>query len=145
MNRFEQAAVDALLAGDHPALATLRAQVGAASIRDREVQEGGRFTDFWVEATAPSLDIDHRFSIDDVRFRCEGGSAEVQALLHVVRGRIKTLETFHPEEILADPLLVSELWYVTRPVGGVEPDRVESRDLGYALRGLDGDGEEDGR
>lgn len=144
MDPFEQAALEALLSGSHPALDTLRSQLAAASVRDREVQASGRFTDFWVEDGAPALDIPHRFSIDDVRARVAGCGEEVACLLHVVRGRIKTLEAFVLDDALPPEPTVEEVWYVAPdPADAGQVRRVDARDPGYALRGLDGDGEED--
>ena len=144
MDPFEQIALTALLEGDHPALQVLSEQLAVASVRGREELDSGRFTDFWVEDGPPALDVPHRFSIDDVQVAVAGCEEPVSLLLHIVRGRLKTLEAFvMADRLPADPE-VADHWFVAPdPADAGQVRRIPERDLGFALRGLEGDGEED--
>ncbi|HKK70839.1 MAG TPA: hypothetical protein VKA86_06455 [Candidatus Krumholzibacteria bacterium] len=135
LDAFERTAVDALLAGDHPVLERLRSQMATASVRDREQGEFGRFTDLWVEADP--IDVQDRFAIDDVYARVRGVEDEVALLLHVVRGRLKTLEAFVPRPVWPDEPELVETWYVAPDVEEAgQLHRGAERTLTFALRGL---------
>ena len=130
-----------ILEGDHPVLARLRDQVAVARVRDVENSEFGTLIDLWVEDSAPPLDVDHRFAIDDLFGRVEGVEGEVGFQLHVVRGRIKTIEAWVSEPGWPEDATLAESWYVAH-----DPDpevaefvRVDQRDLEFAVRGIQGD------
>jgi hypothetical protein len=135
LDTFERTAVAALLEGDHPVLEHLRSQMAEATVRDREQGEFGRFTDLWVDAEP--IDVDDRFAIDDVYGRVIGVDDEVALLLHVVRGRLKTLEAFVPRPIWPERPELVETWYVapdSEDAGQLH--RIPGRSLDFALRGL---------
>jgi hypothetical protein len=130
-----------LLEGDHPVLDQLRQQVAVSRVRDVETSEFGTLIDLWVEDPAPPLEVDHRFAIDDLFGRVEGVEGEVGFQLHVVRGRIKTIEAWVSEPGWPDQPVLVESWYVAH-----DPDpeaaefvRVDRRDLDFAVRGIHGD------
>lgn len=141
---FAGEALSKLLDGDHPILAALRTQAEAADVRSEESSEYGTLIDLWVSDEVAQLDVAHRFAIDDVFGRVSGCDGEVGFQLHVVRGRLKTIEAWvsapgWPEE----PSLL-DAWYVA-----YDPDpevaefvRVTERDLDFAVRGIHGDPEE---
>ena len=135
---FEQLVIEALLRGADPVLERLREQVAVATVRDRERNEYGQFTDFWVPDTAAPIAMTDRFALDDVYGTVQGCAEEVGFLLHVVRGRVKTLEAFVARPSWpAHPELVDH-WYVSPdpdPESGGQVRRVEQRDLDFALRG----------
>lgn len=138
LDDFERTVLDALLEGDHPVLEQLRAQAAIARVRARERSEFGQFTDLWIEDDVEPIDFADRFAIDDHYARIEGVDEEAALLLHVVRGRLKTLEAFVPRPLWPKAATLVELWPV-----GPDPDdagqlhRAASRELGFALRGLD--------
>jgi len=137
LNTFESAVLVEILAGDHPALDLLKSQLALASVRARETVESGCLVDFWIESGPPSLEVEHRFAIDDLQGQVEGSSDEIAFLLHIVRGRIKTLEIFAMEGELPSELQLAESWYVAPDAENAgRPHRVSERSLSYALRGL---------
>ena len=133
-----------MLDGDHPVLASLRAQASAAKVRSVEASDYGVWIDLWVPDEAGQLDIEHRFAIDDLFGRVQGVDDEVGFQLHVVRGRLKTIEAWVTTPGWpADPSLL-ESWYVAH-----DPDpevaefvRVPRRDVAFAVRGIEGDFED---
>ena len=134
-----------LLDGDHPVLAALRAQVGSAEQRSVEASEFGTLIDLWVSDDASRLDVEHRFAIDDLFGRVEGVEGEVGFQLHVVRGRLKTVEAWVSESGWPDEPELTESWYVA-----YDPDpeaaefvRVAERDVDFAVRGIHGDPTDD--
>ena len=134
---FETTALDALLAGDHPVLEQLRRQRIASTVRDRETTDFGRFTDFWVDDGAAPIEVTDRFAIDDVYARIAGVEDEVALLLHVVRGRIKSLEAFMPRPGWPEAPAIEELWYVIPDRGEAgQLVRASARHPDFALRGL---------
>lgn len=55
LDQFEQAVLEKLLAGNHPALAVLRAQAQAARLASREYTGAGFFLSFDIPPHAPTL------------------------------------------------------------------------------------------
>ena len=142
LDTFERTAVAALLEGEHPVLEQLRSQMAEATVRDREQGEFGRFTDLWVDAEP--IDVDDRFGIDDVYGRVVGVDDEVALLLHVVRGRLKTLEALVPRPIWPERPQLVETWHVapdSEDAGQLH--RISGRSLDFALRGLTAPRDED--
>lgn len=133
-----------MLQGDDPTLGKLRAQAARARIRDTESSDFGMLIDLWVEDDVPALEVDHRFAIDDLFGRIEGLDSEVGFQLHVVRGRLKTIEAWVSEPGWPDEPRLAASWYA-----GPDPDpeaaelvRIESRNLAFAVRGILGDPED---
>lgn len=98
LSTFEQAVLDKLLAGDLPALATLRAQAGRARLMRRELSGVGFFCTLDVPADAPRLDALGRFTIDDVNAEVTGLAHGAGFVLFVRDGRVETLEGFSYDE-----------------------------------------------
>lgn len=146
LDAFERTVIDRLLTGDHVALAHLRAQVRIATVRNRERNQYGQFTDLWVPDVVSPLEVADRFALDDLYGRIDGCEEEAAFLLHVVRGRVKTLEAFVPRPQWPEHPTLREHWYVAPdpdPEAAGQLVRVAERDLGFALRGLtELDGEE---
>ena len=136
--------LDTLLSGDHPVLARLRAQLALARIRDEQASEYGVWIDLWIDDSAKPLEIDHRFAIDDVFGRVEEVDGEAGFQLHIVRGRIKTLEAWVSEPGWPGAPRLLEAWYAAPDEDPemAELVRVGERDLGFALRGVEADGED---
>ena len=144
LDAFERTMLDTLLAGEHPALEALRAQAAVAAVRARERSEFGQFTDLWIDDTVPPIDFPDRFAIDDHYARVEGTDEEVALLLHVVRGRLKTLEAFVARPPWPDAATLVELWPVAPdPDQAGQLRRVPTRDLDFAVRGLTATREDD--
>ena len=136
---LERAVIEALLAGDHPVLAQLRTQLAGATVRDRERGDYGQFTDLWIPDDAAPIAMTERFALDDVFARVEGCDEEAGFLLHVVRGRLKTLEAFVSRPHWPEAPTLVEHWYVAPhpdPDEAGQLTRVQRRDLDFALRGL---------
>lgn len=133
--------LEVLLAGDDPVLTQLRAQVAEARVREEEVSEFGVWIDLWVEDSVAALDVSHRFAIDDVFGRVEGVDSETGFQLHVVRGRIKTIEAWVSEPGWPDEPRLLETWYVAHDEDpeAAELVPVDTRDLEFAVRGVEGD------
>lgn len=89
----ERAALDALLAGDHPALEALRRQLAASTVSTREFSGVGYFTHFRVAADAPRLPVRH-WVIQDVEVEADGVENGGGALLFVVDGMLSMLEVY---------------------------------------------------
>ena len=136
MTEFEREILQRFLQGEDPILDILRTQLFTAKVRQREVTETGFFTDLWIDDAAPVVERANRFALDDVFGEIEGVDESVCFLLHVHRGRLRTLEGFllgapwpsHPRLLRA--------WYV-------HPDPAQAgllvecptRNLDFALRG----------
>ena len=138
---FAGTALAALLEGEHPVLRALRRQAGGANIRAVEGSEIGLWIDLWVPDALPALEVDHRFAIDDVFGRVTGVEEDAGLQLHVVRGRIKTVEAWVSTPVWPDEPVLESTWYVVWDPAAAEPVRVDRRDEAYAVRGIEGDGE----
>ena len=138
---FAGSVLEVLLAGDDPVLEALRAQAASASVRTSESSDYGMLIDLWVPDEAGSLDVEHRFAIDDMFGRVEGVEGEVGFQLHVVRGRLKTIEAWVSSPGWPPEPALSESWHVAYDADPTAAEfvRVESRDLQFAVRGVDGD------
>ena len=136
---FAGTALAALLAGEHPVLRALARQAGGANIRGVEDSESGTWIDLWVPDDIPPLDVDHRFAIDDVFGRVTGVAGDVGLQLHVVRGRIRTLEAWSDSAGWPTEPLLETTWYVVWDAAEASLVRVEARDEEFAVRGVEGD------
>jgi hypothetical protein len=104
LNALEQAVLDKLLAGDPPALATLRAQAEKARLFGRELSGVGFFCSFEVPPEAPRLEGLVDFQIDDVDAFVHGLAHGAGFVLFIRDGRLDMLEGFSygepwPEEV----------------------------------------------
>jgi hypothetical protein len=141
---FASEILERMLAGDHEVLSELRAQVPSAEVRSIEASEYGTLIDLWVADDAGQLGVAHRFALDDLFGKVDGVDGEVGFQLHIVRGRLKTIEAWVTSpDWPAEPRLVDS-WYVA-----YDPDpevaefvRVDERDVEFAVRGIHGDPED---
>jgi hypothetical protein len=88
---LEQRLMEALLAGDHPVLAQLRAQFAAATPRQREMTGCGFFRDFEVPTSIPRIDTTH-WVISDISLDFPTLQNGAQIMLLVSDGAISMLE-----------------------------------------------------
>lgn len=115
LNRFEQAVMDKLLAGDHPAMAILRAQAATARLVSREYSGVGFFCSFEVPADAPTLGAGGRLTIDDVNAEVTGLTHGAGFVLFVCDGRLDMLEGFSYDEPWPDDVSGFDLTYQREP------------------------------
>ncbi len=114
MTPLESAILHAFLSGDMPALAALRNQAAAASVRLREFTGVGFFTHFEVPADVPRLPFRGRFVLSDVGADVEGTEYGAGFVLFVEDGVLDCLEGFtYTGEWPADAQLVR--WYCLHP------------------------------
>ena len=141
---FAAQVLDLLLDGTDPVLEALRSQTKSASVREIERSEFGVLIDLWVEDDVQPLDIGHRFAIDDLFGKVSGVDGEVGFQLHVIRGRIKTIEAWVSEAGWSEEPELVDSWYVAPDVDPEKAElvRVEERDCAFAVRGIEGDPEE---
>lgn len=90
---FEEALLDALLAGDHPVLATLREQRAGAACVSRELSGVGFFLEFSVP-DAVALVAPEKFVLGDVLFNLQGPDHGGGAILFVRGGKVEMLEAY---------------------------------------------------
>jgi hypothetical protein len=88
----ERALMEWLLAGDHPMLATLRAQYAAAEIDRRELSGVGCFVHYRVPIAIPRVPGSPTAIIDDVAFGVEGTENGGLTLLWIENGVLSYLE-----------------------------------------------------
>ncbi len=136
LDAFERQALEFLCAGEHPLLATLRAQLGVATVRAREDHPYGRWTDLWIEEDTPLIEHDERFAVDDLLVYLPGVSEPAQVLLHVNRGRMAMLEV---SSVVGgwNPAMPIEGFRYARadPEAGGQLAEAPQRDVDFALRG----------
>lgn len=129
VEEFERQVIAGLLAGDHPLLAALRAQYAAASVRDREVNTRGFVTRFDVPASTPAIDR-RLLHLDDLQIELDGVKTPVDASLHVLNGRIKSLECFVYDGAFPESPSIQAAWYYgTKKYPGITRELMAERDL----------------
>jgi hypothetical protein len=109
---LERAALELLLAGNHPVLEALRRQYAHARLSRRTTDSGGFHCYFEVEADAPLVAQD--FELGDVQADLPGLVNGAGFLLFVRRGRMDTLQGFSylepwPSEVSSFTLSYVEL------------------------------------
>ena len=126
---FERQVMTALLAGDDPLLAALRAQYAAATVRDREMTSTGFITRFDVPDTAPPIER-KLLHLDDLQVELEGVQSPVDASLHVLNGRLRSLECFVYEGAFPEAPAIRSAWYYgTKKFPGITRELMEERDV----------------
>ena len=129
VEEFERTVIDGLLAGDDPLLETLREQYAASTVRDREMTSRGFVTRFDVPAAAPAIDR-KLLHLDDLQIELEGVTTPVDTSLHVMNGRLRSLECFVYEGAFpASPAIKSAWYYGTEKFPGITSDLMEERDV----------------
>lgn len=106
---LEQAALDKLLAGDHPLLAALRRQASDARLVTRELTGVGFYCRFQVPPDSPRVERD--VVIADVYAEIEGLAHGAGFALFVRDGRIQFLEGFTYDEPWPERIGAFELAY----------------------------------
>ena len=126
---FEQQVVAALLAGDDPLLETLREQYAVSAVRAREVNTRGFVTRFDIPSTAQAIDR-KLLHLDDLQLELEGVKSAVDASLHVLNGRLRSLECFVYEGTFPQSPVIKSAWYYgTEKYPGITRELMEERDL----------------
>lgn len=115
LSTFEQAVLDALLAGDQHALVTLRAQAARGQLVSREHSGVGFFCEFAVPADAPKLVAPGRFTIDDVTAEISGLAHGAGFVLFVREGILEMLEGFSYDEPWPEEISGFKLTYLREP------------------------------
>jgi hypothetical protein len=115
LNALEQAVLDKLLAGDHPTLATLRAQAEKACLLSRELSGVGFFCSFQVPPEAPRVEQFGDFHIGDVNASVKGLAHGAGFVLFIRDGRLDMLEGFSYDEPWPDEIEQFTLSYQSEP------------------------------
>ena len=113
---FEKAALDALLLGDDPVLAALRAQAALAGVESRERTGVGLFAALVAPEGAARPNGKLSFKLGDVFGTADGLDAGFGLLLHVCDGLIQTLEAYAFDDHWPDELRNVTFRY-TNPAG----------------------------
>jgi len=128
IEQFEKQVMAALLAGDDPILAALRAQYAAATVRDRETTANGFITRFDVPATAPPIER-KLLHLDDLQVQLAGAKSPADTSVHVHNGRLKSLECFLYEGAFpAEPEIQAAWYYGTERFPGITPELLSARE-----------------
>jgi len=95
LTAFEKQILDALTEGSHAALRTLRSQVAASDVVDRELTGAGCYTELRVDPSVPSLEgAKETCCFGDVHADMDGVIAGAGFLLWLERGRVASLESY---------------------------------------------------
>ena len=97
LTQLEQAVLDTLLEGGHPALDPLRAQAAGSSVRHREYTGVGFWTNFAVAEDTPAA-VPRDVHLSGVGARIAGLEHGAGFLLHVRNGYLDQLEGFTYDE-----------------------------------------------
>ncbi len=128
IEQFEKQVMAALLAGDDPNLAALRAQYAAASVRDREMTANGFITRFDVPNTAPPIER-KLLHLDDLQVELAGTKSPADTSVHVHNGRLKSLECFLYEGAFpSEPEIQSAWYYGTQKHTGITRELMAARE-----------------
>lgn len=131
LDELERGVLELLLAGEHPVLAALRAQLGGCRAERRELTGCGFFTELRVDRTLPAAPTaSETLRIGDVSAEMAGLDRGAGFLLFVDGGFLSLLEGYSYDEPWPDPAQHVELRYAS---GGprdlqalrrsLEPDR----------------------
>ena len=129
VEEFETAVMRGLLAGDDPLLATLREQYAAATVRDREVTNGGFVTRFEVPASVAAIER-KLLHLDDLQVEVEGANTPVDTALNVHNGRLRSLECSVYDGAFPEAPVIRSAWYYgTKKHAGITDELLRERDL----------------
>ena len=129
IEEFEQQVMNALLAGDDPLLASLRAQYEVASVRDREMNANGFITRFEVPVSAAPVDR-KLLHLDDLQVEVEGAKTPVDTALNVHNGRLRSLEcSVYQGAFPQSPVITGAWYYGTAKHDGITDALMRERDL----------------
>ena len=124
---FDRTILDALLAGELPELAILRAQASVANVRERKMTGVGFFTNFSIPPDAPRLEVAGQRVISGVGAELEGVDQGVGFLLFIRHGQLDILEGFTFDEPWPARVALRR-WFYLRPRPGQEGSLVEAPD-----------------
>jgi hypothetical protein len=93
ITELERIAMDGLLAGDDPVLASLRRQFAEATVVQRKFTGVGFFTDFTLDASAPRV-TPSNFELDGLFLELAGVKHGAGVVLFIRDGLINMLEGF---------------------------------------------------
>ena len=112
LTEFEYAALDKLLAGNHPVLSVLRAQLASAKVSSREFTGVGFFTNLRIDRSLPPALIGcSRIQIRDVGGKIKGLKHGVGFVLFITDGYIDFLEGFTYDEPWPEVICDYSLFY----------------------------------
>jgi hypothetical protein len=111
---LERTLMDWLLAGDHPALATLRAQYAAAEIEERELSGAGCLVHYQVPPDVPRLAGNAELELGDIVFYLADVETDGSAILVIRRGVLDMLELVMWDEPWPAVPKLDEVQYLTR-------------------------------
>lgn len=137
LDELERQIVTALLAGDAPELAALRAQYAASRVQDREITPHGFVTYFDVSDGAPRIDRG-LLHLDDLQLELAGVRTPVDVSLEIAKGTLRTLECFvYDGEFPQSPEITAAWYYGTEKHAGVTPELLAERDVEELLEDED--------
>ena len=130
---FEREVMAGLLAGDDPLLEQLREQYVASTVRDREMTTRGFVTRFEVPTSSPAVDR-KLLHLDDLQVELEGVATPVDTSLHVMNGRLRSLECFvYGGNFPASPSIKAAWYYGTEKYPGITRELMDERDVDELL------------
>jgi hypothetical protein len=113
---FQRAVLDKILAGDHPALAVLRAQAASARVVRSEYTGAWFWVFFEVADDAPVLSTSiEDFHLGDVQAHVEGLNHGAGFVLFVKEGRLDNLEGYSYDEPWPEVIADYTLGYECEP------------------------------
>ena len=99
LTKLESAVLEALLAGDHPVLVGLRAQVPLLAVKAREVSSAGCFTEFTIADGGGRAPVSsERLVFGDVQATIPGLKLGAGFVLYVNKGLLHLLEGYTFDE-----------------------------------------------
>lgn len=113
LNELEQAVLDKLIAGNHPALHNLRTQANVAKMIERELTGCGFYVNFEVPVNIPALK--GNFQICDVNGEMEGLLFGAGFVLFIRNGYLDLLEGFSYDEPWPEHIGKFTLSYLKEP------------------------------
>jgi hypothetical protein len=129
LEEFEAQIMSALLAGDDPLLAALRAQYASATVRDREKTATGFITRFDVPAVATPI-ARKLLHLDDLQVELEGAATPADTSVHVHNGRLRSLECSVYDGAFPEAPVIKAAWYYgTERFPGITAELMAERDL----------------
>jgi hypothetical protein len=137
LTQFEQSLLDKFLDGDHPVLATLRAQAATATVADRDFSPVGVNAYLAVSSAAPRTSR-RSFDLTDVAFQFEGAENPGHAVLMVRDGMLHELMVYNWTDVWpARPGLVLKwMKYVAFGPKGTSGQPTDHRDMASLAKEL---------
>ena len=115
LNKFENAVLAKLLAGDHPLLADLRSQAERVRLASREYTGAGLYCTFEAPPDMPLLAQHLDFHFGDVDAKIDGLKYGAGFVVFIRGGRLDTLEGYCYDEPWPEVIDDFELSYQSEP------------------------------